>query len=334
MSAVVKPAAPSQPPADAFQQRPDDISKKAWKKAMRRQSQFVTKPRPELLWQSPPREIFKPFLEAMHEHDMVKEGDRVMVCLSGGKDSLSLLHTLRQYQVYARRSRGLNFELGAATVDPETDAYDPSPLKPYLAALGVPYFYLSQAVLAQAQALPYECASICSFCSRMKRGILYSGARRNGYNVLAMGQHLDDLAESFLMSLFHNGNLRTIKANYTVREGDLRVIRPLVYVREKATREFADNAHLPVIPENCPGCFEAPKERYRVKSLLAEQECMFPKLYWSLLSAMRPLLSINVTDCNAKALLALGNTRNRVSAQLPDSVKALTAQQSEEEDKP
>lgn len=65
------------------------------------------------------------------------------------------------------------------------------------------------------------------------------------------------------MSIFHNGALRTIKANYTVREGDLRVIRPLVYVREKSTREFADVMHLPVIPENCPGCFEAPKERYR-----------------------------------------------------------------------
>ena len=116
---------------------------------------------------------------------------------------------------------------------------------------------------------------------------------------------------SFLMSIFHNGNLRTMKANYYVREGDLRVIRPLVHVRESATREFADSAQLPVIPENCPGCFEAPKERYRVKSLLAEQECLYPRLYWSLLGAMRPLLAINITDCNAKSLLAMGNTLNR-----------------------
>ncbi|QQP37784.1 tRNA 2-thiocytidine biosynthesis protein ttcA, partial [Caligus rogercresseyi] len=74
-----------------------------------------------------------------------------------------------------------------------------------------------------------DCSSICSYCSRMKRGRIYAAARREKYNVLAMGQHLDDLAESFLMSIFHNGRLRTIKANYTVREGDLRVIRPFVY---------------------------------------------------------------------------------------------------------
>ena len=90
----------------------------------------------------------------------------------------------------------------------------------------------------------------------MKRGRIYSSARKNGYNVLAMGQHLDDLAESFLMSVFHNGRLRTMKANYSVKEGDLRVIRPFVYVREKQLRQFAEKAKLPVIPENCPACFE------------------------------------------------------------------------------
>lgn len=90
----------------------------------------------------------------------------------------------------------------------------------------------------------------------MKRGRIYSSARANGYNVLAMGQHLDDLAESFLMSVFHNGRLRTMKANYSVKEGDLRVIRPFVYVREKQLRQFAEKAKLPVIPENCPACFE------------------------------------------------------------------------------
>ena len=84
-------------------------------------------------------------------------------------------------------------------------------------------------------------------------------------------QHLDDLAESFLMSVFHNGRLRTMKANYAVREGDLRVVRPFVYVRERQLREFAEAQGLPVIPENCPACFESPKERHRTKQLLAQQ---------------------------------------------------------------
>ena len=122
--------------------------------------------------------------------------------------------------------------MGAVTVDPQSSSYSPRPLIPYMAALGVPYFYEEQGesvhltfcpadpsslgILEQASSLP-ECDSICSFCSRMKRGRLYACARKEGYNVLAMGQHLDDLAESFLMAAFHNGFLRTMKAHYTVR---------------------------------------------------------------------------------------------------------------------
>ncbi|XP_028516147.1 uncharacterized protein LOC110243543 [Exaiptasia diaphana] len=239
----------------------------------------------------PSKSIFKPMVEAIEEFSMIKDGDHVMVCLSGGKDSLSLLHALQQYK-YQAKSKGIAFEIGAATVDPQSTAYDPRPLIPYLAALGVPYFFEEQGIIQQAAQLP-ACESICSFCSRMKRGRLYACARREGYNVLAMGQHLDDLTESFLMSAFHNGLLRTMKANYTVQEGDLRVIRPLVFVREKELRQFADKAKLPVIAENCPACFEAPKERHRTKQLLAAQELLFPEIYSSLLTAMRPLMAKN-----------------------------------------
>ncbi|RXG56077.1 tRNA 2-thiocytidine biosynthesis protein TtcA [Armadillidium vulgare] len=188
---------------------------------------------------------------------MIQPDDKVLVCLSGGKDSLSLLHTLRQYQYYSR-SKNLSFSLGAVTVDPLSTSYDPRPLIPYLKSLGIPYFYEEQDILKQAMGMD-SLNSICSFCSRLKRGRIYASARREGYNVLAMGQHLDDLAESFLMSVFHNGRLRTMKASYSVKEGDLRVIRPFIYVREKELRHFAESKKLPIIPENCPGCFESPK---------------------------------------------------------------------------
>ncbi|XP_048589308.1 uncharacterized protein LOC5522122 [Nematostella vectensis] len=240
---------------------------------------------------NPPKAIFKPTVQAIEEYSMINDGDRVLVCLSGGKDSLSLLHTLHQYQ-YQARAKGLTFHVGAATVDPQSSAYDPRPLIPYLATLGVPYFFEEQDIIQQAADLPV-CESICSFCSRMKRGRLYACARRHGYNVLALGQHLDDLAESFIMSVFHNGLLRTMKANYTVQEGDLRIIRPFVYVREKDLREFSTKAKFPVIPENCPACFEQPKERHRTKQLLAAQEILFPGLYPSLLTAMKPLMARN-----------------------------------------
>lgn len=232
---------------------------------------------------------------------MLREGDRVLVCLSGGKDSLSLLHTIRQYQFYCK-AKGLKFEFGAVTVDPQTPSYDPSPLKQYLASLSVPYFYESQCIMDQAQSLE-KCASICSFCSRMKRGRIYACARKNGYNVLALGQHLDDLCESFLMSFFHNGILRTMKAHYDVEEGDLRVIRPFVYVREKDLRLFAEKNKLPVIAENCPACFEAPKERHRTKQLLAAQEILFPNLYNSMMAAMKPIMAINKTGVRISDIL-------------------------------
>lgn len=148
--------------------------------------------------------------------------------------------------------------MAGVTVDPQSPDYDPKPMIEYMKKLGVKYFFESSPILERAKtALQND--SICSFCARMKRGIIYSCARREGYNVIAMGQHLDDLAESFLMSSFHNGMLRTMKANYVIDQGDLRVIRPLVYCREKLFKEFVLNTNLPVIQENCPACFSAPK---------------------------------------------------------------------------
>lgn len=135
--------------------------------------------------------------------------------------------------------------------------------------------------------------SICSFCSRLKRGRIYATARNHGFNVIALGQHLDDLAESFLMSTFHNGRLRTMKAAYVNRQKDLKIVRPFVYVRERELRQFANEARLPVIPENCPACFEAPKERHRMKQLLAQQELLFPCIYLNIKTSLLPLMSID-----------------------------------------
>eukprot|EP01135_Chromosphaera_perkinsii_P003530 Nk52_evm3s247 gene=Nk52_evmTU3s247 len=259
----------------------------------------------------PPKDIYTPARVAMHEFGMVKNGDRVLVCVSGGKDSLTLLHTIKQYQYFCK-SEGIHFDIACATVDPETPSFDPSPLKGYMEKLGVPYFYESQRILDTAAQLE-ECTSICSFCSRMKRGRLYACARREGYNVLAMGQHLDDLCESFLMSIFHNGMLRTMKANYTVESQDLRVIRPFVYVRERNIRAFAESVKLPVIEENCPACFEAPKERHRMKQLLASQEVLFPNLFPSLQRAMHPLYSKNKVGMEGRNIKDLPGVKDMIA---------------------
>ena len=233
----------------------------------------------------PARSLVTAAGRAIGDYAMIRNGDRILLGLSGGKDSLSLLHVLLDLQ---KRSP-VKFELAACTVDPQSPEFDPSSLKPYMAELGVPYFYESQPIVEQAEA-NMKGNSFCAYCSRMRRGILYRVARENGCNVLALAQHLDDLAETFMMSAFFGGKLRTMQAHYVIDAGDLRVIRPFIYARERQTRDFAANAGLPVISENCPACFSMPMQRYQMKQLLAEQERQHSSLFANLLTAMRPLM--------------------------------------------
>jgi tRNA(Ile)-lysidine synthase TilS/MesJ len=236
-----------------------------------------------------PKKLRALVTSAIKDFGMIKEGDRLLLGISGGKDSLSLLHILLDCQ----RKCPFRFEIACATVDPQTPEYQPQALIGYMESLGVKYHYLTQPIVELAKTAMTGKQSICAFCSRMKRGMLYGCMRQNGYNVLALGQHLDDLAESFLMSCFRNGCLSTMKANYTVKEKDLRVIRPLIYVREKMTADFAHKTQLPVIRDNCPACFSAPKERHRIKMLLSTEEYQNNQLFFSMLQAMKPLMGIS-----------------------------------------
>jgi len=242
-----------------------------------------------------PKKIIKLVGEASKDFEMLKDGDRILVGLSGGKDSLSLLHIL----LYLQKKVPFKIEIGGVTVDPQSSDYNPRPLIEYMKKLGVKYFFESDPILERAKK-SLQNDSICAYCARMKRGIIYKCARREGYNVIALGQHLDDLAESFLMSSFHNGLLRTMKANYVIDQGDLRVIRPLIYCREKLFKEFTLKTNIPVIQENCPACFSAPTERHRIKVLLAQQENIYPNLFSSLQKAMKPLMKGLIESGNKK----------------------------------
>jgi tRNA(Ile)-lysidine synthase TilS/MesJ len=234
---------------------------------------------------APPKKIMKLVGQCVREWSMIEDGDRLCLGLSGGKDSLSLLHVL----LALKKRAPIRFTIACATVDPQTASFDPSPLIPYMQSLGVTYHYLSQPIVEMATSR-MQGDSLCAFCARFKRGLLYSCCRDNGYNKLVLAQHLDDFAESFLMSALHNGQMRTMKANYSIDAGDLDVIRPFAYVREHQTRQFALEAKLPVINENCPACFEQPKERARVKQLLAQEESMVPALFFNLRRALLPLM--------------------------------------------
>lgn len=233
---------------------------------------------------TPPKLLLRPTGRAIADFDMIRAGDRILLGVSGGKDSQSLLHIL----LHLQRRAPVRFELGVVTVDPQVEGFDPSPLKEMMAMLGVPYAYRAQAIMEQARQNMGK-ASFCAYCSRMKRGIMYATARAEGYNVLALAHHLDDAAETFLMSVFHGGKLRSMRPHYLVDAGDLRVIRPLIYARERQTRDYAQTSGLPVIGDNCPACFRMPTERQAMKELLARQEQGNPLLFKSVLSALRPL---------------------------------------------
>jgi len=233
----------------------------------------------------PPKKLMKVVGQCIADWNMIEEGDRVCLGLSGGKDSISMLHILMALKAKAP----VNFTIACATVDPQTSSFDPSPMIPYLKALGITYHYLSQPIIEMASTR-LQGDSLCAFCARFKRGLLYSCCRENKYNKLVLAQHLDDLAESFLMSVLHNGQLRTMKANYLNDAGDVTIIRPLSYARESMCRDFAKDSRFPVINENCPACFEEPKERARVKQLLAQEESMVPSLFFNMRKALLPLM--------------------------------------------
>lgn len=239
----------------------------------------------------PPKKLLRLTGKAINDFSMIREGDRVLLGLSGGKDSLTLLHLLAHFQRHAP----IHFDVGAVTIDPQSGTFDPSTLVPYMKKLGVDYHYRPEPILELAEE-HMQGNSYCAFCARIKRGVMYTVARENNYNVLALGQHLDDLAESFLMSAFHGGKLKTMKAHYLIDAEDLRVIRPMVYVRERMLADFAIKNELPVIMENCPACFDMPTQREHMKQLLKNEENTNNNLFGSLLTTLIPLMSTGLPE--------------------------------------
>lgn len=163
----------------------------------------------------PPPKLMRYIMQAIIQWDMIQEGDRLLLGLSGGKDSLTLLHCLLEFQ----RKLPTKFEIEVCTIDPMTPSFDPSPLIPYVESLGLKYHYIRDNIVERANTSGTNgqvVKSLCAFCARMKRGNLYSTARKNNCNKLVLAQHLDDCAESFFMSAMHNGFIRSKFAVFNI----------------------------------------------------------------------------------------------------------------------
>ena len=217
------------------------------------------------------------------EYELVKEGDRILVGFSGGKDSLTLIHALNRIKKVAP----YNFDFKAVTVTygmGEKIEF----LSKHCAEHGIEHEIIDTKIFELAGEKIRKNSSFCSFFSRMRRGYLYSTAQEQGYNKVALGHHLDDAMESFFMNFFYNGTMRSMPPKYTAENG-LEVIRPLIFCRERQLRAFADANEINVIgDEACPGLrfdVKMPHARASTKELLAKLEEENPKIFVSMKAA-------------------------------------------------
>ena len=212
---------------------------------------------------------------------MIAEGDRVVIGLSGGKDSLLLLHALSDL----RRRSPVSFELAACTI--ALTGMDASRLREYCAVRNVPYTVIERPIMEIIESRSER--SPCSFCANMRRGLLSSWARGNGFNRLALGHSQDDAVETFFMNLLRAGRARSFQPKAHMTRTDVTVIRPLIAAPESAIIDEARRLELPVQNSACP--FAGDTERQRVKELLKNLRRDIPDLFSNVVNAMENLSS-------------------------------------------
>jgi tRNA 2-thiocytidine biosynthesis protein TtcA len=229
--------------------------------------------------------------KAIADYSMIEAGDRVMVCLSGGKDSYTLLDLLLSLQ----RSAPVPFELIAVNLDQKQPDFPEHVLPDYLRSLGVPFHIIEQDTYSVVKRLIPEGKTMCSLCSRMRRGALYRYAAEHGISKIALGHHRDDIIETLFLNLFHGGRLKAMAPKYRSDDGRHVIIRPLAYIAERDIARYARGRAFPLIPCNLCGS-QANLQRTTVKRMLAEWELLQPGRSESIFTALRNVEPAHLAD--------------------------------------
>ena len=209
--------------------------------------------------------------QAVGDFNMIEAGDRIMVCLSGGKDSYALLDVLMQL----REKAPVPFDLIAVNLDQRHPGFPEHVLPEYLTSLGIPFHIAVQDTYATVKRLIPEGKTMCSLCSRLRRGVLYRVAGELGATKIALGHHRDDILETLFLNMFHGGKLKAMPPKLVSDDGKHVVIRPLAYVKEEDLEAYAVEKQFPIIPCDLCGS-QATLQRKQVKSMLQDWEKRHP----------------------------------------------------------
>ena len=231
--------------------------------------------------------------QAVADFDMIEDGDRVMVCVSGGKDSYALLELLTGLQQRAP----FRFELIAVNLDQKQPGFPEHVLPEYLARIGVPFHIEAQDTYSVVKRLVPEGQTMCSLCSRLRRGILYRVARELGATKVALGHHRDDIIVTLLMNMFFGGRMKTMPPKLVSDDGRHVVIRPLAYVAETDLERWAALRDYPIIPCTLCGSQEG-LQRAQIKAMLRDWERQYPGRSDNMLHAMGSLTPSHLLDRN------------------------------------
>ena len=229
--------------------------------------------------------------EAIADYGMISEGDKVMVCLSGGKDSYTLLDILLSLKL----SAPVHFDIVAVNLDQKQPGFPEHVLPEYLRSRDIPYSIIEQDTYSIVQRVVPEGKTTCGLCSRLRRGILYRYASENGFTKIALGHHRDDILETFFLNLFYGGTLKAMPPKLLSDDHRHIVIRPLAYCKEKDIKAYAQVRNFPLIPCNLCGSQEN-LQRLAMKKMLNAWENQHPGRLETIFTALSNVAPSQLTD--------------------------------------